>query len=180
MKKIFGFVGHIAAGKGVACDYLRGKYSAGYHRYSSILRDLTNRLYLPEDRDHLIRISEAMRREFGEDTLARVIKEDVMRDEHEVVCVDGIRRLADISELRTLSGFTLVYIDADPHIRYNHLITRGEKIDDSTKTFEDFLKDEQRTTELSIDEVAREAHITITNNGTLEALHADLDKIVGQ
>ncbi len=178
MKKIFGFVGHIASGKGAACDYLGSRYNAGYHRYSSILRDLVGRLYLPTDRDHLIRISEVLRSAFGEDTLARVIKEDVERDTHDVVCVDGIRRLADIAELRKLPGFTLVYIEAAPQMRFNRLIQRTENEDDQKKTFEDFLKDEERSTEKSIDDVAVDAHITINNDGSIDDLHATLDKLV--
>lgn len=178
MKKIYGFVGHIASGKGVACDYVREKYGAGYHRYSSILRDLVRRLYLPEDRDHLIRISEIVRKEFGEDTLARVIKEDVERDPHDIVCVDGIRRLADIAELRKLPGFTLVYIDVAPKLRYERLVQRSENVDDKNKTFEQFLLDEQRPTELSIDEVAREAHVTLNNDGSLDDFREAIDKLV--
>lgn len=178
MKKIFGFVGHIASGKGAACDYLRTTHNAGYHRYSTILRDLVRRIYLPEDRDHLIRISEILRREFGEDTLARVIKEDVVADTSEIVCVDGIRRLADIVELRKLPNFTIVFIDAEQRLRYERLIQRSENSDDRTKTFEEFVADGQRPTELSINEVADIAHVTINNNGTLDEFHAQLDKIL--
>ncbi len=179
MKLILGFVGHGASGKGAASDYVQKKYNAGYFRYSKMLYDLVTRLYLPADRDHLIRMSEIVRHEFGEGTLARVMKEDVMNDPHEIICVDGIRRLADISELRTVPGFKIVYIDTDIKIRYARLIQRNEKPDDQTKTFEQFLADEQRPTEISIDEVAREADVVLHNDGTIEEFHAQLDKLIG-
>lgn len=180
MKLILGFVGHGASGKGAASDYVIKKYNAGYFRFSKMLYDLVTRLYLPADRNNLIRMSEIVRHEFGEDTLARVMKEDVLHDEHEIICVDGIRRLADIVELRTLPGFKIIYIDTDIKTRYDRLIQRNEKPDDRTKTYEQFLADEQRPTELSIDEVAREADYVITNNGTLEELYAQIDTIVQQ
>lgn len=180
MKQIFGFVGHIASGKGAACDYFRTKHNAGYHKYSTMLGDLCDRLYLERNRDNLIRMSECIRREFGEDTMARVIAEDVSRDTHEVVCVDGIRRLADIGELRKLPGFVIVYIEADIKTRFERLVTRNEKSDDATKTFEQFLQDEQRSTEKSVDEVAAQAPVTINNNGSLEYLYAQLEKLYTQ
>lgn len=178
MKQILGFVGHVASGKGAACDYVIKKHDAGYFRFSKMLYDLVTRLYLPADRDNLIRMSEIVRHEFGEDTLARVMKEDVLHDPHEIICVDGIRRLADIVELRKVPGFKIIFIDTDLKTRYERLIQRNEKSDDRTKTFEQFLADEQRPTELSIDEVAREADITITNNGSLDELYAQIDKLV--
>lgn len=175
MKKIIGLVGHVASGKGAASEYIEQTYNAGYFRYSKTLYDLVTRLHLPPDRDHLIRMSEIVRKEFGEDTLARVMAQDVLQDTHDIVCVDGIRRLADISELQKLPGFRIVFIDADVRTRYERTLQRAEKPGENTKTFEEFLADEQRPTELSIDEVARVAHITITNNSTLEEFHAQLD-----
>ena len=135
MKKIIGFVGHIASGKGAACDYFIEQHHAGYHKFSTMLADLCDRLYLPHNRDNLIRMSECIRHEFGEDTMARVIARDVDGDAHEIICVDGIRRLADIVELKKLPDFVLVYIEADVRTRFARLAARNEKVDDATKTF---------------------------------------------
>jgi dephospho-CoA kinase len=178
MKKIIGFVGHIASGKGAACDYFIERHDAGYHKFSTMLADLCDRLYLPHNRDNLIRMSECIRHEFGEDTMARVIAADVENDAHDIICIDGIRRLADIAELRKLPDFVLVSIDADVRVRFERLAARHEKIDDATKTFEQFLADEQRPTERSIDAVAAEAHRTLANNGSIEKFHAALDTLV--
>lgn len=178
MKKILGFVGHIGSGKGAACDYIAEKHDAGYYRFSTMLRDVLNRMYIPTDRVNLIRISEVLRENFGEDTLARVMKRDVENDPHNIVCVDGIRRLADISELRKLPGFVLIYVEASPEIRYKRVVSRSENEGDTTKTFEEFLVDEQRSTEKSIDEVAAEADIVVHNNDTLEAFQQELEKLL--
>ncbi|MBI3495106.1 AAA family ATPase [Candidatus Berkelbacteria bacterium] len=178
MKKIFGFVGRGGSGKGTACNYLQEKYGAGYHRFSAILQQLTDRIYLEPSRDHLIRMSEVIRREFGEDTLARVIMRDVENDSATIVTVDGIRRLADILYLKEVSGFVLVHIDAAPETRLARIQARGEKPDDATKTLEQFLADEQRSTEKSIDEVLAHPHVTVHNNGTREELFAQLDALI--
>lgn len=177
MKKIFGLVGRGGSGKGTASDYLIKKYGAGYYRYSAILQQLTNRLYLEPTRDNLIRMSETVRREFGEDTLARVISRDVENDPADIVVVDGIRRMADIIYLKKLPGFVLVNITAAPEIRLARIQARAEKPDDATKTLEQFLADEQRSTEKSIDEVVEQAKITLDNNGTIANLHAQIDNL---
>lgn len=178
MKKIFGFVGRGGTGKGTASDYLVKKYNAGYYRYSAILQQLTDRLYLEPTRDNLIRMSEAVRREFGEDTLARVISRDVENDSARIVVVDGIRRLADIVYLQKLPGFILVNITAEPKIRLTRIRARAQKPDDAAKTLEQFLADEQRSTEKSIDEVIGHAEIILDNNGSLENLHAQINRIL--
>lgn len=140
-----------------------------------MLRDIAGRLYLPEDRDHLIRISECIRHEFGENTMAKTMARDIEKSDREIICVDGARRMADFLEL---PDAILVYIEAAPRIRFDRLATRNQNTDDATKTFEQFLIDEERSTEKSIDELATHAHETVTNNGTPEELHAALDALV--
>ncbi len=178
MKKILGFVGHIGSGKGAACDYIASKHGAGYYRFSTMLRDVLNRMYIPTDRENLVRISEVLRENFGDDTLARVMKHDVENDTHELVCVDGIRRLADISELRKLPEFVLIYVAAAPEIRYKRIVARSENKGDTSKTYEEFLIDEERSTEKSIDEVTKQADIIIRNEGTFEEFQTEIEKLL--
>ena len=175
MKLILGFVGHIGSGKGAACKYLQEKHDIGYYRYSTMLRDMLTRLYLPQDRDHMIHTSEMIRREFGENIIGHVMKEDVMRDTHEIVCIDGIRRLEDLFEHPNL---VLVFINSDERVRFERLAARAENTDDTKKTFEEFLADEKRSTELTIDTVAARATETIYNNGTIEEFQAALDALI--
>lgn len=178
MKKILAFVGEIASGKGAASDYILEHHTAGYYRFSNILKDLIKRLYLENTRDNLITISELIRSHFGEDVLAKVMAEDVKNDPNDLVIVDGVRRMADIEYLQKLEGFKLVYITADQNIRYERAKNRGEKTDELNLTFEQFLANEQRSTEKSIAEVATHADITITNNGSLEELFQAIEKLL--
>lgn len=175
MKRVFIFVGHIGCGKGAACAYIHETYGAASFRFSTMLRDVARRYYLPEDRDHLIRISEIMRREFGEDVMAKTMMNDIIASGKDLVCVDGARRLADYLPM---SGMVLVKMEAEPRIRFERLASRHQNTDDATKTFEQFLLDEQRSTEKSIDDLAAHATETIYNNGTPEELHAALDALI--
>ncbi len=179
MKKIIlGFVGELASGKGTACRYLHKKYGAPSYRFSNILRDLLKRLSLDITRENQQHMSQILRETFGQDTLARVIAADVTGDPSELITVDGVRRLPDLSYLKKIPGFFLVSIIADPLTRYQRLIKRGENSDDTTKTFEQFQRDSQAEAELQIQEAAQTAQWTIDNNGTLDELHQQLEHIL--
>ena len=121
-KIILGFTGLIACGKGTAGKYLVDKYQAGYFRFSAIMRDLLDRVYLPQSRENMSKISTGMRQIFGEDLYAKVMAEDVKNTKEDIVAVDGARRLADIEHLRKLAGFKLVAIEVDMKKRYELIL----------------------------------------------------------
>jgi len=180
MKLILGFTGQIASGKGTACDYLIKKYHAGYHRFSTPLFDILNRIYLPTDRDHLQKTSSMLRETFGQETLAKILSRDVENDKHEIICIDGIRRPQDIQELKQFDGFVLIHIFADMKKRFNRITKRNEKVDDQNKTFEEFKQDHQKEAELLIQTVGENADVQIDNNGEIDNLHLALDKIISE
>ncbi len=177
-KIILGFVGEMVSGKGTICDYLKDNYDIGYHRFSTILRDVLNRLHLENNRANMQEISTLLRGKFGQDLLAKVIAEDVGGDSHNIVVVDGIRRFADIEYLKKIKGFKLIYITADLDARYNRLLKRTENTDDKTKTFDQFKKDHKQESESEVVSVGKTADITINNNGGFKELYQQVDKIL--
>ena len=179
-KIILGFVGKIASGKDVSKKYLEEKYDASSHRFSTMLRDILNRLYLDITRENLQHLSYDLRQRFGSDALARVIAEDVKNDQHDIVVVEGIRRMADIIKLKDFTNFYLISIDVDAKIRYNRLVKRGENVGDREKTFDQFLLDEQAEAEKEIPQVMAAAKHQVNNDGSLEELYAQLDKVVSE
>lgn len=179
-KIILGFTGLIVSGKDTCKKYVMEKYGASGHRYSTMLRDILNRLYLPTTRENLQNLSTDLRSRFGEDTLARVISEDVKNDNNEIIIIDGIRRLADINSLKNLSGFCLISLETDIKTRYQRLTNRRENADDATKTFEEFVADNGREAEQEIPTVMAAAKYKINNNGTFEELYAQIDKIISE
>ncbi len=178
MKIILGLAGEIASGKGTVAEYLNKKHNASTHRFSTMLRDVLDRLHLEHTRENMQKISTALRKNYGEDTLARVIAEDVKKDDAEIIVVDGVRRLDDIKYLKELDGFNLVYIEAEIKKRYNRIIERSENTDDQNKTFEQFEKDHQGEPELQIKGLKEYADIVIDNNGVMEDLYQQVDEII--
>ncbi|OGF28276.1 hypothetical protein A2477_00440 [Candidatus Falkowbacteria bacterium RIFOXYC2_FULL_47_12] len=177
-KIIIGFVGEIASGKDTAVMYLVKKYHASQYKFSGILRDILNRLYLELSRENLQKISQVLRENFSQDILSKVIASDVQADNNAIVIVNGIRRASDIVYLRELPNFHIIHITADMRTRYERLVQRGENSDDKTKTFEQFQKDHKAEAELEIATIAKRASHMIDNNGNFEDLHTQLDALV--
>lgn len=180
-KIILGFVGDLASGKGTICQHLKNKYNVNSYRFSTMLRDILTRIYVDNSRENLQDLSTFLRGRYGQDIMSKVIAKDVQNDQNEIVAVEGIRRPTDITYLQELNGFHLIYITADPKIRWQRMVLRQENADDANKTFEQFLKDEQAEADMLIKDLGKQATYTIVNNGTIEQFYNEmklvLDKI---
>ena len=177
-KIILGFTGLMASGKSTAAKYIKEKYGANTYRFSTALRDVLDRLYLPHKREHMQKLSTVLRESFGEEVLAKIMAEDVKNDPNELVVVEGIRRPGDVEYLKQNPGFVLVEIFTDIETSLTRLNKRGENPDDATKTLEKFKKDQEQESELKITEISKEATERINNNGSLEDLNNRLDELV--
>lgn len=176
-KIILAFTGHVASGKGTACDYFVKKYGARIFRFSTMLRDILDRLYLPHNRDHLQTLSTIVREYFGQDVMARVIAHDIEAAEESLIVVDGVRRPADVIYLRRLPGFKLIAVEASPEVRFKRLVSRGENTDDAAKTWAEFQQEEQAESEAMIPALMAEADSTINNNGDMTSLERQLENL---
>jgi len=177
-KIILGFVGQISSGKGTVCQYLQKNHNVSIHRFSTVLRDIADRLHIEQTRKNLQDLSLTLRTAFGDDILAAVIAKDVSNDKNPIIAIDGVRRKPDIKYLRALPGFHLIYISTDEKTRYERLIKRGENIDDTQKTFAQFQKDAEQEAEQQIKDVTKLARYTIDNNGTLEQLYGRIEDVL--
>ncbi|HZJ40950.1 MAG TPA: AAA family ATPase [Candidatus Saccharimonadales bacterium] len=179
-KIIIGLVGPVASGKDVSKKYIEEHYSATSYKFSTVLRDILNRLYLPITREHLQDLSLDLRTRFGSDILAKVITADAKNDNSEIVIVDGVRRMDDIVHLSKLPEFKLISIEADINLRYERIKLRNENEDDATKTFAEFENDCQKEAEREIPIVISHANYRLNNDGTLAELYAQIDKIIAE
>ncbi|TAK96590.1 hypothetical protein EPO05_01450 [Patescibacteria group bacterium] len=179
-KLVLGFTGEIASGKGTASKYVVEKYQAVSYRFSTMLRDLLKRMYLEDSRENMQKISTVLRQNFGEDIMAKVMFNDAKESQQNVVVIDGIRRLADITYLKELPEFKLVYIEATMEKRFERIVKRGENPDDQAKTLEQFQRDHQAETELQIKDLKQYASAVIDNNGSQDELHSQIDKLIAE
>ena len=179
-KIILGFVGDLAAGKGTVCAYLKKKYGCNAYRFSTMLRDVLDRMHIEKSRENLQTVSRVLRENFGQDLLSKSIVGDVVNDPQMIVAVEGIRRPTDVAYLEKLPGFQLIYLTAEPQLRWHRLIKRNENPGDDKKTFEQFLTDEQVEADQLIKKFGQQAKFTINNNGNFEEFYREMDKILAR
>lgn len=175
---IIGIAGEIASGKDTVSRYYEKKYGASMYRFSDVLRDILKRLHLEENRKNLAKASLMLRETFGEDVFARSVAEEIEKDGNSFIVIDGVRRSSDVKSIQGLVGFTLLYINADPKRRHERMNSRNQNADDTTKTFDEFLRDSELESETEIRKLAEEADWIIDNNGTLDELYAHADEFL--
>ena len=117
---------------------------------------------------------------YGFSTPLRDIIKDIKQDDSPLIVLDGVRRLADIKYAKELPNFFLVRVVTNEKNRYTRLIQRQQNTDDQNKTFEQFLEDEQRETELQIPEVMTQADYEINNNGNLAETYQQIDDLMAK
>jgi len=177
-KIILGLTGEIASGKGTVVKYLVEKHDASTHRFSTIMRDVLDRLHIEHTRDSLQKTSSMLRDTFGENILAKVMAQDTKEDKNEIIVIDGVRRVQDIEFLRQDPNFKLVFVDTNLEKRYERIIQRSENSDDRNKTFEEFKFDAQREAELTIAELREYADVILDNNGTPKELENKIEDLL--
>ena len=105
---------------------------------------------------------------FGKGTLTNAIYERIKNDKKNIVIYDGIRWQTDVEMIRSFHKNILIYITANPKVRYERLKERKEKIGEENLTFEQFMKEEKAYTEIFISRIGKTADFKIENNYSIE------------
>lgn len=179
-KLILGITGEMGCGKGTIARHVTENYHGSAHRFSTILRDILDRIHVEQSRHNMTSLSRILRENYGEDVFARSMHHDVENDRHDIVVVDGIRRLEDIKHLRQVPHFKLVYVEADMRVRFERILLRGENVGETKRTFADFQKDHELNSELQIRGLKDCADYVVDNNGEVEGLYRQIDQIIEQ
>jgi dephospho-CoA kinase len=175
MKLVVGLTGSIGAGKSAIADHLCKKYGAKQLRFSQILMDILDRLYLEKDRKNLQTLGIALRKAYGDDVIANAFEQDLRKCKGDIVIVDGIRYMSEVEMMRKFDNNILFYAEAPEKLRYERTVKRGEK-GEGTISFEEFLAAEKRGTEKNLPEIKKAADIVLQNSGTVDELFKRVDK----
>ena len=142
--KIIGVVGQIAAGKGILVNYLTEKLDFSSYSLSSIVHAELNKKGIKKyTRKMLQEVGNDLRREYGDEVLARRILEVIKGQKvDKKIVVEGIRNPAEIKFLKKNPNFILIGVKANRELRFKRLLLRGKEWD--PKTYEDFLKIDRR------------------------------------
>lgn len=177
---IIGISGMPAGGKDTVAEYLEGK-GFKHISLSQILREILTERGLEINMENLTRVGNSLKNEFSESYLAELalkrinIKEDYL--------ISSIRQPGEIDFLRQQEGFKMVFVDADIKTRFERLKSRGRTGD--SETFEQFQEAERKMSDgksggMNLYECKRRSDFVINNDGTLDDLYRNTDKIVDE
>jgi dCMP deaminase len=176
---IIGLTGRNGSGKTAVAEYLTSRGFQYYSLSDEIRREIRDR-GLEITRDLLIKVGNELRGRFGPGVLAeRVLK--VLESDHNYV-VDSIRSPFEVDVLRRRRDFTLLAVEADEGRRFERSRSRGRE--SAAQTLEQFIEEEARELDSNdpasqqLNETRRKADLVVTNNGTLEELHRQLDELL--
>src|SRR3990167_2051439 len=141
--KLIGISGTNGSGKDTVGDMLAERHDWLFVSVSEFLREEARRRNLPIEREHLRNISAEWRRQHGHGVLTERAAELFKKTagKHKGLVVIPLRHPGEAVKIKELGG-KIVWVDADPKVRYQRIAGRGRSTEDK-KTYEQFLNEEK-------------------------------------
>lgn len=191
LPEIIGISGTNGAGKDTFAIVRREQEGAEYVSLSDILRRELALLQIPPERENLMALSRRWREESGDHGILAVRTiEKYLGDKAARLIVSGLSicSVRHPEEARRIheAGGKIVWIDADPELRYKRIrIGNRNRIDDQ-KSFKEFMNEEQREVNpvspspasVNLGAVACLADVRIENNFDSESTYINF--LLGQ
>jgi dephospho-CoA kinase len=179
-KIVIGLIGEKGSGKGTVSDYLIKEYGAVHYGTSKILRRTLEDIHVPVTRDNLVKLALVLKEGYGPSVIIDSLIRDMEKNGSDILIADGIRMHGDVEPFRKKYGkdFHLIYVYSDLKLRYERTKKRKEKHGEGETTFEKFLEEEGRLTEVSIHEIGKQADFKLNNNDTAKELKKQVDEMM--
>ncbi|HET7673160.1 MAG TPA: AAA family ATPase [Candidatus Saccharimonadales bacterium] len=169
--KIVGISGTNGSGKDTVGQILQEDYGYLFVSVTDIMRDELAKEGKTTARENMRELSARWRKESGLGVLIdKAVEIFKSQDKgYKGLVVSSIRNVGEVEHIHELGGI-VVWVDADPKVRYERVTSRRRSSEDE-KTFEEFLKEEQDEmhvygdeTTLAVGEVKKLCDISIENN----------------
>lgn len=172
--KIIGIAGTNGSGKDALSEILQDNYG---WLFISSSRDLIipelKRLGRPLEREQMAALTAEWRRQDPDGAVVRKAVDKYHQEnqdgKYKGLAISSLRHPWEADRIHELGG-KVVWVDADPKVRYDRIFSRGQG-DKDKKTFEQFLAEEQAEMDHAGDEatlnmgaVKAQADVTLKNN----------------
>lgn len=182
IKKVVGLVGPIASGKGTVCQFFSQKGYIPYSLSDRIREEITTQ-GLKITRETLNAISNKLRQKLGSDILAKRTAEIIERQNPKFVVIDSIRNPAEVNFLKQRFGAKIIGVVANQKKRFEFFMKRGANTS-GIASWEEFRElDDKELSQTGdfkqqVNVCLELADIVIDNNGTIEQLRTQVEKIM--
>jgi dephospho-CoA kinase len=175
---IIGLTGTLCAGKDTVADYLEEK-GFGHVSLSAILREKAAERGIEITLDNLTKFGNSLKETESELFLVKEAMNGINSDENTVI--SSIRQPGEIDFLKTQKDFYLIFVDANPKIRFDRLLLRNRPED--PKTFEKFMENEEKQMDgksggMNLSYCKQSADFILENNDSREEFERDLENIL--
>lgn len=179
---IIGITGTLAAGKGTIVEYLVKK---GFKHYSvrNFLIEEIKRRNLIVNRDSMVFVANELRETNSPSYIAEKLYEIANREGGNCV-IESLRTPGEVLSLKSKGDFYLFSVDANVKLRYERAVLRESETD--RISFIEFVDNELREMEntdpnkQNIKKCMDLANFRLINNGTLEELYLEIEKIISK
>ncbi|MBE9491696.1 MAG: AAA family ATPase [Bacteroidetes bacterium] len=178
---IIGITGTIGAGKGAIVEYLTGQKGFRHFSVRDFLKKEIERRNIPVGRDSMMQTANELRASHSPSFIVDQLYEQAKKSGKDCI-IESIRTPGEIESLRRKGKFILIAADADPKVRYERIKRRNSETD--RISYNTFLENEQRemtSTDPNKQNLSRciaEADYVVRNNGSLENLYEQVEKII--
>ena len=129
--------------------------------------------------ENLSKLMFKVRKEKGENILAKLTVKAVKKMDNPIVFIDGVRTLKEVEFFkRNLPDFRLIAIYAPEKIRFKRIFKRRKLRVDDVDSWERFKKRDQNELKIGVGEVISKANLTIKNSGSLKRFEAKVKKFL--
>ncbi len=171
---IIGLTGSMGAGKGEVVKILE-RMGFEYITLSQMVREEARRRGIPEEREKLMEVGNAMRKKHGPGVLAKLALQKIQAHPHDKWVIDGIRNPAEIEELKKDEKAHIWGLQADQDLLIARILKRARPSD--PKTREEVLRRIEREwgkgeppDGQQMERCMRHTDVLIENEGTLQEL----------
>jgi len=178
--KVIGVVGQNGSGKDEVLKYLKVRHGVPFLATGDIVREIAAKQGIEPTRSNLGELSDRYFGKYGKGHFIKMAVDRILQNGWKTAGISGIRSPEDVAILRNILGRDFVLIAVvvtDPDLRYSRMLKRGEGRDRNTT--EQFQQQDRAEEKLfNISKAMNQADYTVSNDGTLEALHAAIDVLV--
>ncbi len=178
---IIGITGTLGAGKGTVADYLVKKKDFKHYSATAFITEEIIKRGLPVNRDSMVLVGNDLRAHHGSSYIIEKLYEQAISDGGDAV-IESIRTVGEVMAMESKLGFYLLAINANIQLRYDRIKKRaGEKDSISFDAFSKQEASEMMSTDINkqnLQECIRRANYLINNDGTIEDLNNQIEKIL--
>lgn len=179
---VIGLTGEKRGGKGMFVKFLQEMLPDKKilrMGFGDIIGDILDIIGKEKSRENMQKVPIGLINEFKEpDIITKAMKkkiERLVKENFDILILDGIRTWPDLEMLKSFPGSLLVYVTASPETRYERARKSNEKVGDNSLTLEKFKAQDEAEIERLIPEIGKKCDYTISNERTLGEYREDVE-----